>query len=221
MRLVLCDDHQVLLEALSVALGNVGVDVIAAVSTPSEAVEAVHTLQPDACLLDLSFPDESGLDAIGPICLAGPDTKVVVMSALTDGRVVAEAMASGAHGFIGKERPITAVVNALQRALEGQVAVEPGLLKEVLRPADPADDPLWVLRFLTVREWEVMRCIMAGQTTPEIAAELGIQRSTARTHVQNLLTKLGVHSRLQAAALMSAHASRETWPVRMRPDSAT
>ncbi len=61
-----------------------------------------------------------------------------------------------------------------------------------------------------------MRCIMDGQTTEQMAETLGVQRSTARTHVQNLLTKLGVHSRLQAAALMAAHASEETWPVHMR-----
>ena len=78
------------------------------------------------------------------------------------------------------------------------------------------DDPLWMLKFLTEREWEVMRCIMDGLSTEQMAEQLCVQRSTARTHVQNLLTKLGVHSRLQAAALMTAHASAETWPVHMR-----
>ena len=78
------------------------------------------------------------------------------------------------------------------------------------------DDPLWQLRFLTDREWEVMRCIMDGLTTAEMAHQLGVRRSTARTHVQNLLTKLGVHSRLKAAALMTAHASSESWPAHLR-----
>jgi len=73
-----------------------------------------------------------------------------------------------------------------------------------------------MLKFLTEREWEVMRCIMDGLSTEQIAGQLRVQRSTARTHVQNLLTKLGVHSRLQAAALMAAHASEDTWPVHMR-----
>ena len=77
-------------------------------------------------------------------------------------------------------------------------------------------DPLWQLRFLTDREWEIMRCIMDGLTTAEMAVELGVRGSTARTHVQNLLTKLGVHSRLQAAALMTAHASAENWPAHLR-----
>ena len=65
-------------------------------------------------------------------------------------------------------------------------------------------------------EWEVLRCIMDGLSTEQIAVQLGVRRSTTRTHVQNLLTKLGVHSRLQAAALITAHASEITWPVHMR-----
>jgi len=96
------------------------------------------------------------------------------------------------------------------------LAVDLLLLQEVLRPHVDNDDPLWMLKFLTEREWEVMRCIMDGLSTEQMAGQLRVQRSTARTHVQNLLTKLGVHSRLQAAALMSAHASSETWPVHMR-----
>jgi len=72
-----------------------------------------------------------------------------------------------------------------------------------------------VLRFLTEREWQVLHCILQGRTTEQMAAELGVQRSTARTHVQNLLAKLGVHSRLQVAAMMNAHGEAamrsQTW----------
>ena len=108
-----------------------------------------------------------------------------------------------------------AIVAAIEMAHQGQLAVDLLLLQEVLRPAR-IDDPLWMLKFLTEREWEVMRCIMDGLGTEQIAGQLSVKRSTARTHVQNLLTKLGVHSRLQAAALMATHASAETWPVHMR-----
>src|ERR1019366_3816095 len=68
----------------------------------------------------------------------------------------------------------------------------------------------------THREWEVLRCIMDGLSTQQMADRLGVQRGTVRTHVQNLLTKLSVHSRLQAAAMMTAHASEETWPAHLR-----
>ena len=95
-------------------------------------------------------------------------------------------------------------------------ACDPALLRATGRTEADSDDPLWQLRFLTDREWEIMRCIMDGLTTAEMAHQLGVRRSTARTHVQNLLTKLGVHSRLKAAALMTTHASSESWPAHLR-----
>ena len=215
MRLLVCDDHRLLLDALSMALKNSGHTVVATAVDPDEAVEAAREHQPDVCLLDVNFPHANGLNAIGRIREVSPDTKVVMLSGSSNRSLVADAIAGGAQGFVGKEKPVGAIVAALEMAHQGQLAVDLLLLQEVLRPARH-DDPLWMLKFLTEREWEVMRCIMDGLSTEQIAGQLSVQRSTARTHVQNLLTKLGVHSRLQAAALMSAHASAETWPVHMR-----
>ena len=222
MRLVLCDDHKLLLDALSVALNDNGhvVDnrhvVVATALDPDEAVEAVREYQPDACLLDVHFPHSNGLNAIGPIHDASPNTKVVMLSNSIGGGLVADSIAEGAQGFVGKENPIGVVIEALELARQGYLAVDPVILRSALRTGAGDDDPLWVLRFLTEREWETLRCIMDGLSTEDIAVQLGVYRSTARTHVQNLLVKLGVHSRLQAAALMTAHASEETWPVHMR-----
>jgi len=215
MRLIVCDDHRLLLDALSMALKNSGHTVVATAVDPDEAVEAARTHQPDVCLLDVNFPHSNGLNAIGRIHEVSPDTKVVMLSGSSNRNLVADAIAAGAQGFVGKEKPVGAIVAAIEMAHQGQLAVDLLLLQEVLRPAR-TDDPLWMLKFLTEREWEVMRCIMDGLSTEQIAGQLSVQRSTARTHVQNLLTKLGVHSRLQAAALMAAHASPETWPVHMR-----
>jgi two-component system, NarL family, nitrate/nitrite response regulator NarL len=216
MRLVVCDDHRLLLEALGLALADRGHEVVALAPTPEEAVAAVREFEPDVCLLDVNFPGGSSLAAIREIRAASPRTKVVMLSAEADHGVVGRAIAEGASGYVGKERPIQQIVEMLDQAHRGQMAVEPHLLQQALRPHRASDDPLWALQFLTDREWEVMRCIMDGQTTEEMAESLGVQRSTARTHVQNLLTKLGVHSRLQAAALMAAHGSAETWPLHMR-----
>jgi len=215
MRLIVCDDHRMLLDALSMALNHSGHTVVATAIDPDEAVEAARQHQPDACLLDINFPKANGLTAIGRIHAVSPDTKVVILSGSSNRSLVADAIAEGAQGFVGKEKPVGVIVAALEMAAQGQLAVDLFLLQEVLRPARN-DDPLWMLKFLTEREWEVMRCIMDGLSTEQMADQLRVQRSTARTHVQNLLTKLGVHSRLQAAALMTAHASADTWPVHMR-----
>ncbi len=216
MRLLVCDDHKLLLDALSMALTDNGHTVVATAVDPDEAVEAAREHQPDACLLDVSFPHANGLNAIGRIHVVSPKTKVVMLSGSISRSLVADAIAEGAQGFVGKEKPVCVIIEALEMASQGHLAVDLQLLQEVLRPHTPNEDPLWMLKFLTEREWEVMRCIMDGLSTEQMAEQLSVQRSTARTHVQNLLTKLGVHSRLQAAALMTAHASPETWPVHMR-----
>ena len=216
MRLLVCDDHRLLLDALSMALTDKGHTVVATALDPDEAVEAARKHKPDACLLDVSFPHSSGLKAIGRIHEVSPVTKVVMLSGSITRNLVADAIAQGAQGFVGKEKPVGVIIEALETAYQGHLAVDLHLLQEVLRPHPEQDDPLWMLKFLTEREWEVMRCIMDGLSTEEMAEQLHVQRSTARTHVQNLLTKLGVHSRLQAAALMTAHASAESWPVHMR-----
>ncbi|GAB3445822.1 LuxR C-terminal-related transcriptional regulator [Phycicoccus ginsengisoli] len=189
---------------------------MALAETPDDAVEAVAQHHPDVCLLDVNFPGGTSLAAIHQIRELSPTTKVVMLSAEADHAIVGRAIAEGASGYVGKEKPIVEIVEMLDRAVRGQLAVEPSLLQRALRPQKSSDYPLWALQFLTDREWQVMRCIMDGQTTEEMATSLGVQRSTARTHVQNLLTKLGVHSRLQAAALISAHGSQETWPAHLR-----
>lgn len=216
MRLLICDDHQVLLDALSMALTASGHTVVATATDPDDAVEAARLHQPDACLLDVSFPNDNGLKAISRIHEVSSDTKVIMLSGSISRSLVADAIAEGAQGFISKDKPIGAVIEALELAYQGHLAVDLRLLQEVLRSQPMDDDPLWMLKTLTEREWEVMRCIMDGLSTQQMADQLHVQRSTAGTHVQNLLAKLGVHSRLQAVALMSSHASADHWPVSMR-----
>lgn len=215
MRIVVCDDHRMLLDALSGSLRARGHDVVGLAVTPDEAVLSVAAHDPDVCLLDLHFPGETSLGALRTIASDHPRTRVVIFSATADPQAVAGVLALGAAGFLCKSMSMDEICGMLDRAAAGQVAVEASLLQRAFLP--PAtQDPLWVLRFLTDREWDVLRCITRGQTTQQIAEQLGVRNSTARTHVQNLLTKLGVHSRLEAAALMADHATSDVWPARLR-----
>lgn len=215
MRIVLCDDHRLLVEALGASLAARGFDVVALALTPEEALAAVAEHAPDVCLLDLNFPGGTSLGILRVMAQAHPTTKVVVFSATADPQAVVGALSAGASGFLCKSMSVDAISAMLERALEGQVAVEASLLQRAFLPPS-THDPLWALRFLTDREWDVLRCITRGLTTQQIARQLGVQTSTARTHVQNLLTKLGVHSRLEAAALLADHGSAEIWPARLR-----
>jgi two-component system, NarL family, nitrate/nitrite response regulator NarL len=149
-----------------------------------------------------------------------PNTKVVILSGSLSPALVADAIAQGAVGYISKEKPIQVIVGTLTMVHDGYLGVDPLVLQEALRPRDHNVGPLWMLKFLTPREWEVLRCIVDGLSTDEIAAQYEVQRSTARTHVQNLLSKLGVHSRVAAVALMTQHATEQTWPVHLRARQA-
>jgi two-component system nitrate/nitrite response regulator NarL len=216
MRIVVCDDHALLLEAMEIALTNLGHDVVAVAMHPDDAARLVAEHRPDVCLLDVNFPTGSSLPVVAQLRASSPDTKVVMVSADSVPALVIQAIEAGAAGFVRKDQPIQHVIESLELAIEGHLAVDPDLLQTALRTKASGDDPLWALSFLTDREWQVLRCIVEGSTTAEIARALGVRGSTARTHVQNVLTKLGVHSRLQAAALIAAHGSQDIWPAHVR-----
>jgi two-component system nitrate/nitrite response regulator NarL len=213
---MVCDDHTLLVDALSMALNGSGRKVVATAFDPDEAVGAARLHQPDACLLDVHFPNGNGISTIRRIHDVSPKTKIVILTGSSSPGLVADAIAQGAQGVVGKEKPIGVIIDALEKAHQGHLAVEPLAPQEILLPRAQNSEPLWVLKFLTQREWEALRWITDGLTTEQIADQLDVQRSTARTHVQNLLNKLGVHSRLQAAAMMTAHATAENWPAHLR-----
>ena len=203
MRIVLCDDHRLLVEAFRTALQSAGHEVVALAATPEAGHLAVLEHTPDGCLLDVVFPTGSGLDAAARIAADRPSCRVLMLSARADPLLVRAALAAGAAGFVLKDESIAGILRALARAAAGDVAIDPGLLRAALR-ARPASGrpPGRRLSVLSVREREVLRGIVAGRSTKEIARAMGVSTSTAGTHVQNLLTKLGVHSRLQAVALV-------------------
>lgn len=216
LRLVLCDDHRLFLDALGSAMAALGHDVVGLASTPGEALTEVAREQPDCCLLDLSFPEGSGVEVIPLLRAAAPHTAVVVLSAADDPRLAQKAVDLGAVGYLPKTGPLPAIAAALDAVARGEpvgISSPPRWTPATGRPAGP----LWKLRFLTEREWQVMECILEGRSTDEIASALGVRRSTARTHVQNLLAKLGVHTRLQAAALMTSYSPNDVRPVHLRP----
>ncbi|HYO19309.1 MAG TPA: response regulator transcription factor, partial [Dermatophilaceae bacterium] len=116
MRLLICEAQKLLLDSLSMALMGNGYTVVATASDPDEAVAAAREYQPDACLLDVSFPLTKGLSAIARIHEASAGTKVVMLCGSVDGGLLAGAMAEGAEGFVGEEKPIRSVVQALEMA---------------------------------------------------------------------------------------------------------
>jgi two-component system nitrate/nitrite response regulator NarL len=207
MRLVLCDDHRLFMEALASALNGHGHEVVGSTASPDEVVRVVARERPDVCLLDMTFPEGSGLDAARAIRELTPATQVLLLSVTSDPAVLAEALEVGVTGFVRKDESIRSVLVALAQLEAGQVAIDPARLRGTVRVSRAGARPgaTEALRHLTERERDVLRLIVRGATTNVIADMLHISVSTTRTHVQNILVKLGVHSRLEAAALVAEH----------------
>jgi two-component system nitrate/nitrite response regulator NarL len=204
MRLVLCDDHRLLAEALATALRANGHQVVAVTTTPEAGYRAVVEHRPDVCLLDVGFPGASGLDVITRMTSACDGCKVLILSGRSNPDMVNAALTAGAAGFVVKEQGIDRILQALDRVLEGQAVVDSSLLRAALSLPMPLRSPEGQrLHSLTSREREALGRIAVGDSTKEIARAMHVSESTARTHVQNVLTKLGVRSRLQAAALVA------------------
>jgi DNA-binding NarL/FixJ family response regulator len=201
MRLVLCDDNRILGDALAAALTASGHQVVAITTSVAAGIAAVGEHEPDACLLDLRFPDgEDGLAAARAIRRRYPGTAVMILSGASDPEASWEARQLGAAGFLGKDQSVCHITRALDVVASGGAVFDPTLASNGGIAASRRGRPLYEL---TPREREVLRRIVAGQSTGQMATEMNIAISTLRTYVKNLLTKLGTHSRLQAAALAS------------------
>jgi two-component system nitrate/nitrite response regulator NarL len=200
MRLLLCDDHRLFVEPLAAALARKGHDVVVA-HTPARALAAVAEHRPDVVVLDLRFPQGSGLDVLGELRTRNVTCPVVILSASVDVDDLTRAARAGAAAFLRKDQPVAAILDALRRVAEGRPAPTPPVLRQRVRSAEH-ERVRRLVHGLTERERQVLRLLVKAEDTTEICRSLGVGASTARTHVQNVLLKLGVHTRLQAVALV-------------------
>lgn len=179
--------------------------MIGIVTTADEGLAAARDLRPDLVLVDLGLPDRDGLLLGADILATLPATKVVALTALEDERAVQEALRLGFHGYFTKQTDAEQFKRALASVMDGQT-VSPHRLDRRLVPArgERRDMELMAAQ-LTVREREVLQLLAEGASSPQIAARLGVSPNTVRTHVQGILSKLQVHSRLEAAAFAVRH----------------
>jgi two-component system, NarL family, nitrate/nitrite response regulator NarL len=202
MRLVLCDDNRILCEALASILKARGHRILAIATSVTDGIAAVATHRPDACLLDLRFPDGSGLDAARAIRRCHPDTKILVLSCLDDPAVLSEAKKIGVAGFLRKDLKADTIAGALDAIGGGGTAFASKYSGQASwrKAAPPRED---LLSTLTPRETQVLKRIVAGQSTGQMAREMDVATSTLRSYIKSILAKLGAHSRLEAAAIAS------------------
>ena len=217
-RVLLCDDHVVFADALALAVASRGHEVVGVTRTVAEALAEARATQPDVVVMDLHFeqgPD--GLTGVRALTGASPAPRVLLLSGAVDSRVLADAVDAGADGVISKADPLETVLMAVQRVAEGSFYADPELMRRSLRPSKSDLDQVHLAaQFLTPREREVLGRLVQGSSTRELAETMGVGVAPVRTHVQAVLNKLGVRSRLEAVTVAVAHGLHEP-PLRRLP----
>jgi DNA-binding NarL/FixJ family response regulator len=204
IRALVVDDHDLFRTGLSSLLSaQSDIEVVAQASGGRMAVRLARELQPDVVLMDLQMPDLPGYEATREIIERDKSTRVVVLTVLSDDADVVAALEAGACGFLAKDTPIDDVIVAVRAAAQGGAWLSPRAADVVLtrmrQSAQKQQSEREPQVELSERELDVLRLIARGFENSEIAVSLNISPRTAKNHVSNILAKLGLPSRVQAA----------------------
>ena len=202
IRVLLVDDHTVVLEGLAVLLGGFdSIEVVGTANGGAEAVARYDDLAPDVVLMDVSMPEVDGAEATRRIIGADPDARVLALSAFVDDELIAEVIGAGARGYLLKRVGGRELVDAITTVAIGGSILSPdalrGLADRRARPQFGED--------LTPRELDVLRLVVLGMTNQQIADELGLRHGTVRINVSNILAKLHAENRTSAAHIARTH----------------
>lgn len=211
VRVLLADEQALFREAMRVVLSSQDdLQVVSEAKDGRQAVAEAVRVQPDVALLDAMLPNGDGIHAAAQIVDRVPTCRVIVFSGQEDERVLLDALEAGAAGYLSKESPLVDLIEATRAVHRGEALVPPRMLGAVLQRLiqrrRERDAALRRVGGLTRREREVLGLLAQGADNDEIAQRLVISPETARTHIQNMLGKLGVHSRLEAAAFVVQNA---------------
>ena len=196
IRILIADDHSVVRQGLRMFLGlDPELEVIGEARDGAEALQIARELRPDVVLIDLLMPVMDGIAAIGAIRRELPDIEVIALTSVLDDNSVVGAVRAGAIGYLLKDTEADDLRRAIKAAAAGQVQLSPKAAARLMREVRAPDSP----EALTEREIDVLRLLAQGQANKQIANSLHIGEKTVKTHVSNILAKLSVPSRTQAA----------------------
>lgn len=208
IRVLLVDDQLLIRQGLRALLElEPDLEIVGEAENGQHAIEQVRVLQPDVVLLDIRMPVMDGVAATPLICQQSPQTKVLVLTTFDQDDYVQQAIQRGAVGYLLKDTPSEELAAAIRTVHRGYTQFAPGILQKLLdRPTDcpsdrltPAPEPPADLAALTPREQEVLRLIAQGLSNREIAQTLYLSEGTVKNHVTNILARLNLRDRTQAA----------------------
>src|SRR3982074_616268 len=207
IRVLIVDDHAVFSDALATILRTeADIEVVGKGGTVREAIRAPGALGPDVVLLDVHMPDGSGIEAAAAIKKDRPQTQVVILTSDEDEAVLRSAVQAGVTGYLSKHESAAQVIQAVRSAARGEALIAPYMLARLLHGLQKKDEPA-PATLLTKRELQGLSALALGQDNEAVAQVLRMSPNTVRTHVQNILSKLKVHSKLEAVS----RGIREGW----------
>lgn len=200
IRILIADDHKLVREGMRALLDvRPDMEVVGEANDGEETIRRALLLNPDVILMDLVMPQKDGITAIHEIKAKQPETRILVITSFSEDERVYRAVKAGALGYLLKDSSPQELVQAIHDVCEGKMSLHPDvalkLIHEMNRPSDlpPTEEPL------TERELEVLKLVAQGWSNKEIAAELVITERTVGAHVSNILSKLHLANRTQAA----------------------
>ena len=203
IRVLLADDHDLFRQGVRRLLeGSPDLEVVGEARTGQDTVRLVEELAPDIVLLDISMPALSGIDAARLIKTASPRTGIIILTVHADEEFLFEAIKAGAMGYLLKDASADELIRAIRVIYGGEGLLAPSMAAKVMREfarTREAKDLREVLTPLTHREVEILQHVAAGLANKEIAHKLSISERTVKNHLSNIMEKLHVNSRTQAA----------------------
>ncbi|HMC08781.1 MAG TPA: response regulator transcription factor [Actinomycetota bacterium] len=207
MRVLVVNDHLLFGQAIGAILEAQGIEVrMLTIGTDrGEHLSGTDPLQPDVALVEVSLPDAGGIEAGRRILEEHPGAKVLALTASEDAGALAAAALAGFHGCVLKDTSVSQLVGTIRSASDGRVTPPRRSVARTCTRSDEDRDAALLAEYLTPREREVLGLLTEGETSTSIARLLSLSPNTVRTHIQNVLTKLGVHSRFEAASFAVRH----------------
>ena len=203
IRVLLVDDQRLIRQGLRALLElDAQLEVVGEAENGQAAINLVEQLQPDVILMDIRMPILDGVAATREICKQFPQIKVLVLTTFDDDEYVTAAMNYGATGYLLKDTPSEELAIAIRAVHKGYTQLAPGIVKKLLTPTPIQSPP--ALDELTKREMEVLRLVATGASNREIAQKLFISEGTVKNHVTNILNRLNLRDRTQAAIFANA-----------------
>jgi DNA-binding NarL/FixJ family response regulator len=206
IRLVIVDDHLLFAQAVRSRLEAEGMSVQGVARNSEEAEALIEATDPHLVLMDLGLPGKGGAELGAELIREFPELRVVAVTGMNSGETARQVMEAGFHGYLIKDTPFDEFVSSLRAVLGGQVVISQRIARQATGARTSAEREVSLMADqLTTREMEVLTLITEGASGETIAKHLFISPNTVRTHIQSILTKLQVHSRLEAAAFAVRH----------------